>query len=306
MKQHRRQFIKSTAMFTGLSVINVDYNFKDLNVKMPISCNQYAWSTFYKRENKDWAVNFDDSFTAYASTGLVAYEPGVGNLNEVKRLLPFLKKFNIAMPSLYVNSTLHDEKLADDSIKTVLEISDKAKEYGTRIIVTNPNPLKWGSSANKTDEQLAFQAQKLNELGALLRKRGLVLAYHSHDVEFREAAREFHHMLLATDPKNVSLCLDVHWVYRGSGNSQVALFDIVKLYGKRIVELHIRQSKNGVWQETFGEGDIDYVRLAKELKSQKIKPHLVLEQCLEKDSPNTMDAVEAHKKDLVYLKEVFG
>ena len=78
-------------------------------------------------------------------------------------------------------------------------------------------------------------------------------------------------MLLATDPKNVSLCLDVHWVYRGSGNSQVALFDIVKLYGKRIAELHLRQSKGGIWQETFTEGDIDYPRLVQMLDGLGVK-----------------------------------
>jgi inosose dehydratase len=122
----------------------------------------------------------------------------------------------------------------------------------------------------------------------------------------RAAAREFHHMLLSTDPKHVSLCLDVHWVYRGSGNSQVALFDIVKLYGKRITELHLRQSKGGIWQETFTEGDIDYQRLVNELNALNVKPHLVLEQCLEKTSLKTMDGVRAHKEDLVYVKKVFG
>ena len=306
MMQDRRQFIKNTALVTGLSVFNSEHFIRKWNPKMPISCNQYAWHTFYRRENKQWDANLDEFFVDYASSGLTAFEPGVGGLSELKRLIPVLKKFKIAMPSLYVNSTLHDEKLANESISSILDIADEAMHYGTNIIVTNPNPLKWGGSENKSDEQLIFQASKLDELGMLLRKRGMKLAYHSHDIEFRVAAREFHHMLLATDPQNVSLCLDVHWVYRGSGNSQVALFDIVKLYGKRIVELHIRQSKNGIWQETFGEGDIDYVRLANELKKQKISPQLVLEQCLEKDSPNTINAVEAHKKDLTYLREVFG
>jgi len=113
-------------------------------------------------------------------------------------------------------------------------------------------------------------------------------------------------MLLASDPRNVSLCLDAHWVYRGSGNSQVALFDVVKLYGKRIVEVHIRQSKGGIWQETFSDGDIDYRRLATDLKAQNVRPLLVLEQCLEKGSPNTMGPVEAHRQDMVYAKQVLA
>ena len=49
----------------------------------------------------------------------------------------------------------------------------------------------------------------------------------------------------------MKLCLDTHWIYRGAGNSNVALFDILKLYGDRVVSLHLRQSVGGVWSETL-------------------------------------------------------
>ena len=141
---------------------------------------------------------------------------------------------------------------------------------------------------------------------AALRKQGIVLAYHNHDVEMRQGAREFHHMMVATDPENLSLCLEAHWLYRGSGNSQVALFDVLRLYGKRIATMHIRQSRQGVWSETFGEGDIDYPRLAKELLALGKRPHLVLEQCVEKESPHTLDALAAHRQDVQYASRVFA
>jgi len=80
---------------------------------------------------------------------------------------------------------------------------------------------------------------------------GLTLSYHNHDIELRNAAREFHHMMVGTDPAYVTLCLDAHWIYRGAGNSAVALFDVLKLYGPRITELHLRQSKDNIWTETF-------------------------------------------------------
>ena len=124
---------------------------------------------------------------------------------------------------------------------------------------------------------------------------GLILAYHNHDIELRNAAREFHHMMVGTDPANVTLCLDAHWVYRGAGNSQVALFDVLELYGPRVSELHLRQSQNDIWTEAFGPGDIDYERLAGHLLKIGIKPLLVLEQAVENGSPNTMKAVEAFR-----------
>lgn len=304
----RRHFLTSLTALTGAALLpdvtSVQSN--TIAKTWPISCNAYTWGTFYAREKKQWMADPDASLSEYVKTGLAAYEPSFTNADEVKKIAPYLTKYQLAMPSLYVNSSLHRADEAQKSIDSVLSIADAAKPLGVRIIVTNPSPIKWGSNDDKSDAELTEQVKNLDRLGAELRQRGITLAYHTHAPEHRQAAREFHHMLLASDPKNVSLCLDAHWVYRGSGNSQVALFDVVKLYGKRIVEVHIRQSKNGIWQETFSDGDIDYRRLAADLKALNVRPLLVLEQCLEKGSPNTIGPVEAHKVDLHYTRKVFS
>lgn len=308
MPLNRRHFLTTLTALGGTTLLpdNTTAQAQPPTKQVPISCNAYTWNTFYGRAGKQWMADPDASLTDYVKTGLTAYEPSFNNADEVRKLAPYLTKYGLAMPSLYVNSSLHRPDEAQPSIESVLAIADAAKPLGARIIVTNPNPIKWGTNDDKTDADLTEQARNLDRLGAELRKRGITLAYHTHAPEHRQAAREFHHMLLASDPRNVSLCLDAHWVYRGSGNSQVALFDVVKLYGKRIVELHIRQSKGGIWQETFSDGDIDYRRLASDLKAQNVKPLLVLEQCLEKGSPNTIGAIEAHKQDLVYARNVFA
>ncbi|WP_439583903.1 sugar phosphate isomerase/epimerase family protein [Dyadobacter bucti] len=306
MSINRRHFLNTLALSAGGAFLPELSFSGSLENTFPVSCNQYSWITFFGREGRDWGANPDVSLSEFAATGIKAYEPAFNHADEVPKLLPLLKKYKLVMPSVYVNTSLHQSEEASKSLESVLAIADALKPAGTKIIVTNPNPIKWGSGEDKSDEELAEQARNLDKLGAELKKKGMSLAYHTHDVELRAAAREFHHMLLATDPKNVSLCLDVHWVYRGSGNSQVALFDIVKLYGNRIAELHLRQSKGGIWQETFGPGDIDYARLADVLKKMNVKPHLVLEQCLEKTSPNTTNAIEAHKADMVYVKQIFG
>jgi sugar phosphate isomerase/epimerase len=145
----------------------------------------------------------------------------------------------------------------------------------------------------------------LDKLGGKLRQMGLTLAYHNHDIELRNAAREFHHMMVGTNPENVTLCLDAHWIYRGAGNSQVALFDVLKLYGPRVTELHLRQSQNGVWTEVFGPGDIDYPRLADHLREIGIRPLLVLEQAIEAGSPHTTQPVEAFKESTEYTRKIF-
>jgi inosose dehydratase len=206
---------------------------------------------------------------------------------------------------MYVNSVLHDPEEAQDNINAIVRLAKTAKVLGVQIIVTNPSPIRWGGDEDKTDDQLKVQADALDQLGSQLREIDLTLAYHNHDAEMRHSAREFHHMMLGTDPENVKLCLDAHWIYRGSGNSQVALFDIVKLYQDRIAELHLRQSKEGIWTEAFGPGDIDYERLADLLKAKGQQPHLVLEQAVEKGTPHTMNGVQAHQQGLAYVKQVF-
>jgi inosose dehydratase len=305
MLSKRRQFLNTLAVIPVMPLLSSFKNEEKKAFNFPISCNAYNWITFYGRQNKKWGEDLDKCMADLAQTGITAYEPGLESAEDVRKLAPFLKKYNIAMPSVYVNSVLHKREEADKSIASVLAIADEAVKLGTKIVVTNPSPIKWGGTELKNDEELSVQAKGMERLGVELKKKGLTLAYHTHDVELRAGAREFHHILQNTSPENVSFCFDIHWVYRGSADSQVAVFDVLKMYENRIVELHIRQSVNGIWSETFGAGDIDYQRFVNELKTMKLRPHLVIEQCVEAKTPNTMDGKQAHIKDLAMIKEIF-
>ncbi|NOX55028.1 MAG: sugar phosphate isomerase/epimerase [Planctomycetes bacterium] len=274
--------------------------------RVHIAGNQYPWFTYYRREKRDFSATRDESLAEVAKSGLDGFEPGVQSADSITKIAPLLKRHGLQMRSIYVGSVLHEPDQAEKSIREMLAIAEKAKSFGTEIIVTNPSPIRWGGQAVKTDEQLVFQAKTLDRLGAELRRRGLTLAYHNHDIELRNAAREFHHMLLATDPAHLSLCLDCHWIYRGSGNSNVALFDVLKLYGSRIVELHVRQSRDGIWTEVFSEGDIDYPAIVRYLKQIRVIPHVVLEQAVEKGTPHTMDGLAAHRRSIEYARKVFA
>jgi inosose dehydratase len=232
-----------------------------------------------------------------ASTQIAGYEPIVNSASELNGLQDRLHQHGLQMRSLYVNSVLHDAARIDASIENVVRIAKAARGTGTRIVVTNPAPIRWGGDEDKSDAELRLQARSLDQLGAQLRQLGVTLAYHNHDAELRQGGREFHHMLTATNEENVKLCLDAHWVYRGCGNSEVAVFDVLTHYHDRIVELHLRQSVNGTWTETFTvDGDIDYARLFAFLSARSIFPHLVLEQAVESSTPNKLDVVKAHRQ----------
>ncbi len=271
-----------------------------------LATNQYPWLTFYRRAGIDFGASLDKVLGQVVAAGMDGYEPLASSPQQVEDLAGRLKKHGLQMRSVYVNSTLHDAAAAEKSIGEVVAIAEKAKTAGTRIIVTNPNPIRWGGEEDKTDPQLRTQAEALNRLGERLAGLGMVLAYHNHDAELRNAARELHHMLVGTEPKLVTLCLDAHWIYRGAGNSAVAVMDVVKLYGPRITELHLRQSVDGTWTEAFGEGDIDYAAIVQHLVEIGVRPHVVLEQAVEKESPKTMNAEQAHRRGGQYARRVFA
>jgi inosose dehydratase len=305
----RRGFVGKTALIAGGILVDGHWiagRYAESKGKLHVACNSYTWQTFYSRENRDFNAAPDVGFSEVARSGVDGYEPSIQSPADVDRLAPLLRKHGLEMRSIYVSSTLHKAEAVGASIDTILAIAQKAKSAGTRIIVTNPSPIQWAGPQNKDDAQLKIQAEALDRLGARLKELGLLLSYHNHDIELRNAAREFHHMMAGTDPKNVSLCLDAHWIYRGAGNSSVALFDVMKLYGSRISELHLRQSVNNIWSETLGEGDIDYPALARFLLTAGVRPHLVLEQAPEKGNPHTLGPVEAHRLSREYVDRVFG
>ena len=261
-----------------------------------IATNTYPWLTFARRANQEFRIHSDPLLSDIASTGITGYEPIIEDPEEFRGLGPRLAKHGLRMESIYVNSTLHEEGELEESMQRVLSIADEARKLGVRIIVTNPSPIRWGGTEDKNDRQLRLQAESLNELGDQLRRRKLTLAYHNHDAELRQGGREFHHMLTATDPANVKFCLDAHWIFRGCGNSEIAVFDALAHYHDRIVELHLRQSSGGHWTEAFAmDGDIDYRRLFDFLGNHENHPHLVLEQAVEEGSPKQHSVIEAHR-----------
>jgi inosose dehydratase len=109
-----------------------------------------------------------------------------------------------------------------------------------------------------------------------------------------------------TDPKVVGVCFDTHWTYRGSGDSQVALFDLLEFCLPRIVAFHVRQSREGVWSEAFGDGDIDYRRWAARIKKAGWQGPVLLEQAREEGTPKTMDFFAAQAQGQKYLRALLA
>jgi len=272
--------------------------------KMHVACNQFCWMNMYGRQGKNFNADLDAGLAEVKRSGMDGLEAMLGSPENAEQMVPLLKKHGLEMRSFYTGATLHDPEAKGGDIDRVVATATKAKELiDLRIVVVNPTPLR---GKTKTETQLKTQAEGMTQLGGRLAELGVTLTYHFHSPAWQDDGREFHHLMTQTDPQFVSLCLDTHWVYRGSGNSVERVYEVVERYGKRVAELHLRQSKDGIWTECLAEGDIDYVKVADGLEAHGVKPLLVLEQAVEKGTPNTMDAVTSHRRSRGYVEDVFA
>jgi inosose dehydratase len=221
-----------------------------------------------------------------------------GSEESAQRLAELLAKHNLAMPAAYSGGAMHVQGAADKSIKSILKQARLAAKHGLKIVVLNPQPLK----REKTDEELAVQSKNLDRLGASLREIGVRLAIHQHAPEMRSGAREWYHILRNTSPEKVFFCLDLHWVFRGKQDPYKLLADA----GKRVIDLHLRNSRNDVWSEDLGDGDVDHRRVKQVLDKIGYDGYYTVELAREAKTKVTRSTEENLRRSRQYVREVFG
>jgi len=104
----RREFVglvpSAALLFSGKTVeSNVNSSV------LPISCNVYNWMTFYEQSGKKWGENWDDCLGEFSLTKIPAIELSLTNVSQLNELIPYLEKYQIKIPSIYVGSQMHEE-----------------------------------------------------------------------------------------------------------------------------------------------------------------------------------------------------
>lgn len=266
----------------------------------------YPLMQWYAERQTDLMSNLSEWTTWVAEAGLAAVEGFVADEGQLATMWEAVSRAGLKMPSVYQNVRLHEEDWKERADAAV-RLAEAAKAVaGARVATINPEPIRWGGGEDKDDAMLRRQAGALRYLYDELSGRGLILAYHTHDAEMRQGARELHHMLVATMDKPMKWCLDTHWVYRGCGNSNVALDDLIRLYGRRTAALHLRQSSGGVWTEVFGEGDVESRSWVKLLREMRFSGPIYLEQAVEAGTPRDMAMPERLKASAAALRSILG
>ena len=144
-------------------------------------------------------------------------------------------------------------------------------------------------------------ATKLNKAGAALKKAGIILAYHNHNIEFVKLRGQtvLSHIYEMTDPELVQGEIDTYWVQAGGGDS-VAWIKSLK---KRSPLLHLKDygvslDKKPVFEE-IGSGNLDWVPIIKAAKAAGCKWYIVEQDSdWEKDDP-----FKSLKMSFTYIQE---
>jgi len=215
------------------------------------------------------------------------------------RVLASLRVNDLRMPSVYVGGAMHQERLAEQTTARALEIAALCRPFGCKAVVNNPDPKP--APPRKTDGELALQAKALNHMGQALRAKGYELRVHHHTPELLDNAREWRHILHNTDPRYVALCLDLDWVHQGG----FAPLDLLREAGPRVHEVHVRNSNNKLWLESFEDGDIDYRPIAAYLEKQKLQPLVVVELAYRENTSITHSLADDLHASRIYAERIF-
>jgi inosose dehydratase len=267
-----------------------------------IACACYVFEQDYAKRNQKTIDHVDAIFAIFKQAGYRAVElmSGYFPADGSDRTLALLDQHGLIMPIVYIGGPMHDDRW-QGTVDQALALAARVKPHKhLEAISFNCDPKP--AHASKTDAELQVEALALERLGAALGREGLRLLVHQHAPEMADHSREWRYFVNNTTAKNVGLCLDTHWVLRGGDD----VMQILREAGPRLGDMHLRNSRGGVWLEDLADGDIDYSAVAAELKKLKYRGWLSVELAWDPNTQFTRDLGENLRRSREYAERVFG
>lgn len=290
----RRAFLQTSTLAAAIARVRAE------NKGALVGTQVYGWGQFYEREHQVLTDHWDDVFSAAHDCG---YDYVEGMLDTLRpdantRFADRFKARGLKAVSIYTGARLHEREPADRAIADIVQAAGNCATAGYQIINCNPEPI----GREKSDAELKIQAESLNKLGRELQRLGLKLGVHNHTPEMKNGAREFRHNFTATDPRYVGFCYDVNWVYRGGLQPE----QVLKEFGNRVVDWHLRQSQDGIWTEDLTYGDIDYQWIAQYAQAHNLPQIYTVELALENGTIVTRSGIENHRRSRAFVRRLMG
>lgn len=199
-----------------------------------------------------------------------------------------------------------------DIQKDMQKLVDGAAEVGAKYFICafpslpGNKPSTAAIAKEITLDDWKWNAEQLNKLGEVAKKAGLQAGYHNHNMEFRtfDGVTAFDHLLKLTDPKLVTIELDLGWVVTAGLDPA----KYIKQHADRISLLHVKDVRKDavtavdeIKAQTveIGRGKIDWKSVFAACDPKHLK-HYFVEQ--ENFTGPTVDAVRASFEYLSALK----
>jgi inosose dehydratase len=217
-----------------------------------------------------------------------------------EKTMSLLSSLHFRMPSIYVGGNLHSPDGASKTIDNALQYFRMVAPFGCKALVTNPDPK--AGDQQKSDDELNIEAESLNRMGKALDSEGCELRVHHHTPQLENGAREWRQILAHTDPKFVTICVDIDWAYEG-GFQPVPFLEEV---GPRLREIHVRSARDKIWLEDVQDSDIDYHEVAAYLRKQSLHPLVVVELAYRPQTVVTRSLEDDLRLSRVYTERVLN
>jgi sugar phosphate isomerase/epimerase len=164
--------------------------------------------------------------------------------------------------------------------------------------------LSWNATMEAvTLDDWRWNAEQFNAIGGKMQAAGIQFGYHNHFAEFHPkegGVRPYDVILENTDPKLVTMEMDVGWVVIGGAKPE----DYLRKHGQRFTQLHVKQFKLENWKPgdepistEMNQGSLDYKSIFAAAKHASIR-HIYVEQ----EAFPDMEAFAALRVDADWLK----
>ncbi|MCL4402058.1 MAG: sugar phosphate isomerase/epimerase [Acidobacteria bacterium] len=265
-----------------------------------LAAQGYIWVQHFRLEKKPLDVAAALAATRRAGFRRVELPVEFMEPNVRGQTLHALRKEELKLAAVSTTGPVHEPAPAEKTITATLELARTAKGGGAAALVFNAAPKP--KDAPKSEAELAIQARSLDRLGAELNRLGLKLMIHQHSAEMAANAREWRYDLRHTDPRLVSFCVDVAWVRLGGQDTAA----ILREAGPRLAGVHLRNLRGGIRTEAFGDGDIDYRAVARDLRAAGFRGFLVVELGYQPETKLTRSIEENLRLSRLFTQQVFA
>ncbi len=268
-------------------------------MKNPIKICAHLYAYTRLSEGGDLWPLLDQIFADFAAAGLEGIElmhTVLDREDSVERIGNLSAEHEVPVIGSSFGGNMWDPAQTQEVLARAEQVINAVADLGGHTLGTSTG----STGEKKTPEQLDTQAEVLRQIMAIAESRGVTMNLHNHTYEVQWNEHEVRENI-ARIP-TVKLGPDLNWLRRAG----VEPLGFLRRHADRVVFLHLRDQKGERWTEALGEGDEDYVALAKVLDEIDYKGEATIELAHERDQEFTRPMGELFKVSCENLRHAFG